>query len=82
MHHTGHANEFRGQILAIYLFVLILVGAGLGPFVVAVFTDYVFKDPLLIRYSLSLFGGIFVPVAFFIFYSGLRPFAKMIEEIR
>lgn len=75
-------NEFRGQILAIYLFVLILIGAGLGPFMVAFFTDYVFKDPLLIHYSLSLFGGIFVPVAFIIFYSGLKPFAKMIEEIR
>ena len=75
-------NEFRGQVLAIYLFVLILIGAGLGPFVVAFFTDYVFKDPLLIHYSLSLFGGIFVPVAFIIFYSGLKPFARMIEEIR
>lgn len=75
-------NEFRGQALAIYLFFLVLIGAGAGPFFVAFFTDYVFKDPQLVHYSISLFGAIFVPVALLLFYSGLKPFGRMIEDIR
>lgn len=75
-------NEFRGQLLAVYLFFLVLIGAGVGPFCVAFFTDYVFRDPYLVHYSLALFGAIFVPVALLIFYSGLKPYGRMIEEIR
>ena len=75
-------NEFRGQILAIYLFILVLIGAGVGPFLVAYFTDTVFQNTLQVHYSLSLFGAIFIPIAIVIFYLGLKPFANMIVEIR
>lgn len=75
-------NEFRGQVVAVYLFFLVLIGAGAGPLIVAVFTDYLFKDELSVNYSLSLFGVIFGPIALGIFYSGLKPFGRMIEKVR
>ncbi len=74
-------NEYRGQVLAIYLFFLAIIGAGVGPFLPAFFTDYIFRNSLHVHYSLSLFGVLFVPVAFLIFYSGLRKFGEMIENV-
>lgn len=37
-------NEMRGQASAVYLFVLNLIGLGIGPSAVAFFTDKVFQD--------------------------------------
>jgi hypothetical protein len=35
-------NQMRSQITALFLFVFSIIGFGLGPTVVALFTDYVF----------------------------------------
>jgi MFS family permease len=47
-------NALRSQASALYLFVVNLVGLGLGPTAVALCTDYVFHDDLAVRYSLML----------------------------
>lgn len=47
-------NQVRALASSIFLFILNLIGIGLGPTLVAVFTDYLFKDESMIRYSLSL----------------------------
>jgi MFS family permease len=44
----------RGQFSALYLFVVNLIGLGLGPSAVALFTDFAMGDPSLIRYSLAV----------------------------
>jgi len=69
-------NQMRGQAIALYIFTLNLIGLGLGPTVVAVITDYVFRDPLALRYSLALFTTIVAIVAFFSLLFGLRPYRK------
>jgi MFS family permease len=53
-------NQVRALASSIFLFILNLIGIGLGPTSVALFTDYVFKDESAIRYSmvlLYLIGG-------------------------
>jgi MFS family permease len=45
-------NEYRAQISAVYLFVVNALGLGVGPALVPFVNDYVFHDPLKIRYSL------------------------------
>jgi len=45
-------NTMRAQASALYLFVVNLIGLGLGPTAVAMTTDYVFADDLAVRYSL------------------------------
>jgi MFS family permease len=45
-------NQFRGQVSAIYLFVVNIVGMGLGPVLVPTVSDFIFKDPAQIRYGL------------------------------
>lgn len=49
-------NQLRGQVTAIYYFVISLAGLTLGPFSVAFFTDYVFRDETALRYSMAIIG--------------------------
>lgn len=54
-------NQARALASAIFLFILNIIGIGLGPLLVAFFTDSIFKDELAIRYSLTalfIIGGI------------------------
>lgn len=74
-------NEYRGQVLSMYIFVLIVLGAGVGPFAVAVFTDYLFQDPLAVGNSIALLAGLIGITVVTVFYSSLRPYRKMMDEI-
>lgn len=47
-------NSMRGQASAIYLFVITLIGLGIGPTAVALVTDFVFADDAALRYSLLI----------------------------
>ncbi|WP_406828742.1 spinster family MFS transporter [Microbulbifer sp. ARAS458-1] len=49
--------RMRGQISALYLFVVNIIGLGLGPLSIALATDFLFQDPSLLRYSLVLAPG-------------------------
>lgn len=53
-------NQMRAQVSAVYLFVINLLGMGLGPTLIPFINDRLFHDPKMIRYSLSgvvLVGG-------------------------
>jgi len=45
-------NQMRGQASAVYLFIISIIGLGLGPQALALVTDYVFKDDNQINMSL------------------------------
>jgi MFS family permease len=47
-------NRMRGQTSAIYLFIVNLVGLGIGPTAVALFTDRVFEDDTRVHQSLGI----------------------------
>jgi MFS family permease len=51
-------NRMRGQITAVYWFVISLLGLTIGPTSVALVTDFVFADESAVRYSLSLVSAI------------------------
>ena len=51
-------NSMRGQASAVYLFVITMVGLGIGPTAVALCTDFVFGDDNALRYSLLIVTGI------------------------
>lgn len=50
-------NRMRGQASAIYLFIVNLIGLGMGPSAVAWCTDYIFRDESMVNYSLLLSGA-------------------------
>jgi MFS family permease len=47
-------NQLRGQVTAVYFFVISMTGYTLGPTSVALITDFIFKDESLIMYSMSI----------------------------
>ncbi|WP_299080800.1 MFS transporter [uncultured Paraglaciecola sp.] len=47
-------SNMRGQFSALYLFIVNLIGLGLGPTLVALSTDYIFGSPEMVGYSLLL----------------------------
>ncbi len=55
-------NRMRAQLMAVYLLFGNLIGAGLGPWLIAAFTDSVLGDPQAIRYSIALVGPLCHPL--------------------
>jgi len=68
--------HLRGQMSTVFLLIYNVLGYGLGPFVVAMFTEYVFHDPAKIALSIAWSFAIFGPIAALLFALGLRPFRR------
>lgn len=51
-------NEMRGQVSALYLMVINLLGIGLGPTVPALFTDFLFADEAKLGWSIALTAAV------------------------
>jgi len=75
-------NQMRGQIRAAYQFVFNVVGFGAGPFLVALFTDYVFRDDSALRYSLASVAVIIGPAAALLTWYGMKPYAACVVRSR
>lgn len=73
-------NQVRATSSAILLFIINLLGMGLGPFMVAYFTDAVFKDEGMIRYSLMLLFVIGGSIGLILSYLSLKPYRQIFEE--
>jgi MFS family permease len=65
-------NRMRGQAIASYLLLAGLMGIGLGPTLVAVLTDYVFKENGALRYSLAISAFPAALFALWLIGSGLK----------
>lgn len=74
-------NRLRGQASAVYLFVVNLIGLGLGPTAVALVTDRVFHDDQAIHLSLLIvsLGG--HAIAATLLALGLRPYRRTINYL-
>ena len=71
-------GEMRAQASSIYLFVANLIGLGLGPTAVALFTDYVFRSDDALRFSLVIVGTAAALGAAALFALCLRPYRTMV----
>jgi MFS family permease len=74
-------NEFRGQISALYLFTIGVVGGGLGPTIVALFTDFVFHDEAMLRYSLVVVTIIFGGLGLWLKFVCLPPYKERVARV-
>jgi MFS family permease len=64
--HEVTPNQFRGQVIAIYLFFINIIGLGTGPMIVGLITDYGFRDEGAVGYSLLVMALVFLPLSGFI----------------
>ena len=73
-------NTLRARMTAIYFFIGNLIATGLGPTIPALLTDYVFRDPAQLRYSLFIVELVVLPASVLFLYFGLRPYAASVER--
>lgn len=73
---TVTPNQMRGQISALYLFVINVIGLGFGPLSMALLTEHVFEDRAALRYSISVVAGLALPLAIGLLISCLRAFRE------
>lgn len=70
-------NEMRGQVTALYLLVINLVGLGLGPLIVGLFSDFAFTGVEGVRYSLAIINMVTAPLAFLLLAIGFRHYREL-----
>jgi MFS family permease len=75
-------NSMRGQASAIYLFVITLIGLGIGPTAVALVTDYVFADDQALRYSLLIVSSLAVFSSIALLNKGLQPYRESVVRLQ
>ena len=75
-------NQVRGQVSALYLFLLNLGGGSLGPLLPGVFNDYLFHDPNKVGYSLAItiaIGAIGMLIASLLTFGSYRTHYEMMQ---
>ncbi len=75
-------NVMRGQASALYLFVINLIGLGLGPTAVAMMTDYVFHNDNAIHYSLLVVGTLAHLGSAALLWVGLKPYRRSLDRLK
>lgn len=75
-------SGMRGQASAIYLFVVNLIGLGMGPSAVAGMTDFVFKNDQAVRYSLLTVECCAHLAAALLLWAGLNPFLTSLDRLK
>jgi MFS family permease len=73
-------NQMRGQITAMYWFVISGLGLGLGPLSVALLTDKVFGNPAAVGQSLATVSAIAGLLVSWVLIYSLKPFRAGVEE--
>jgi MFS family permease len=71
-------NHLRGQMIALYGFIVTLVGLGLGPTMIAAVTEYGFGHSSQLRYAMSLVPAILLPISMVLISWGLPHFRRSV----
>jgi MFS family permease len=73
-------NPMRAQVSSLTLFGTNVIAFALSPLIVALFTDYVFKDESALKYSIALSTAIMGVLALIVTAQGLKPYARSYER--
>ncbi len=74
-------NPLRAQMTAIYFFIGNLIANGFGPTIPALLTDYVFRDPAMLRYALAIVIGVVLPLSLIVLYLGLGAYRHSVARV-
>lgn len=77
---TVTPNQMRAQSSAIFYLVVNVIGLTVGPTGVALFTDYVFHDPLALRYSIACVSFLAFLFATGLLFYNIGQFRRAIAE--
>jgi MFS family permease len=79
--HEITPNQMRGQISAIHLFCLSLIGTGVGPTLVALFTDHLFGRDDALGQSMALTIAIAAPISALLLWLARRPYSGALVKV-
>lgn len=74
-------SQMRGQVSAVYLFTINLIGLGAGPTAVAIVTDHVFRDDSLVGSSILIVATTANILSALILWSGLRSYVRSQDRL-
>jgi MFS family permease len=70
-------NRARAQVSALYITLTTLVGLTIGPIVIGLMTDHLFRDPKDVCYSLAIIVGVPAPIMFTLMMLARRPYRAL-----
>lgn len=74
-------NRMRSQASSLYLLMLSAIGMGIGPTIVALVTDFVFRTEAHLGYAMSLTAAVMGPAAALIMWSGVKPYGAIVRAL-
>jgi len=74
-------NQLRGTITSIYILIIGIGGAGLGPFAIGLVTDSVFMDESKIHYSMALVTGVMGFIGVMMVAYGLKAYRESLSRV-
>jgi hypothetical protein len=74
---TVTPTRLRGQMTFLFLFIMNVIGMGLGPVIVGALSQYVFGEEQ-IRYALAAVGALMGIPAIYVFWRGMRAYGRAI----
>jgi MFS family permease len=74
--------QMRGQVLALSVMTGILISQGLGPLLISFLTQYLFKDPAALKYSMALIPAVVLPFALLIMLGVRKAFVVEVLAVR
>ena len=75
-------NQMRGQVTALFLFVYNVIGIGLGPTFVALFTDFIFHSEKLLGRAITVASLIMASSTALIMWAGVKPYGRAILQLK
>lgn len=75
-------NQMRGFASAVLIFVVNIIGLGLGPTSIALATDYIYGDEMMLRHSLVLVPAIVLTLAVISGVLALRPYKESLDYLK
>ena len=74
-------NQMRGFASSILIFVVSIIGLGLGPTSIALATDFIYADEAMLRYSLVLVPAVVLTFAVLAGLLALKPYAGSLDYL-
>ncbi|MBC7102680.1 MAG: hypothetical protein H5U13_05555 [Parvibaculum sp.] len=72
----------RGFASAVMIFVVNIIGLGLGPTSIALATDYIYGDEMMLRYSRVLVPAVVLVLAVIPGILALRPYTESLDYLK
>lgn len=74
-------SSMRAQASSLYLFVINLIGLGIGPTAIALMTDFYFRDEMKLQWSLLTITTGAHLIAAVLLFAGLRPYRESLDRV-